>query len=84
MEYVLGEFIGDLIAGALLSIFSRRTTARHRVLHAVRLSRRRNLTTDQRAFAVRWLSAGTRHAGLMRLERHRPRIIAGLNRVQSA
>jgi hypothetical protein len=85
MEYLVAELIGDLLTGLFLGrSFDRRTSARHHVLHAARLARRQRLTSDQHAYAVRWLSAGVRHLELFRLGRHRRLITAALVRVQPA
>ncbi len=83
MEYLFGELIGDLLAGLFLGrSFDRRTTVRDKVLHALRLSRRRNLTVSQDAFAVHWLTIGARHVSLLRLVRHQRRIVASLSRLR--
>jgi hypothetical protein len=82
MEYLLGELVGDLLAGLFFSRKSRRTTARHKVLHALRLSRRRHLTQESQDYAQRWLAIGSRHIDLFRLHRHQGRIQAALKRIQ--
>jgi hypothetical protein len=84
VEYLFGELIGNLLAGLFMGRpFVRRTTARDKVLHAVRLSRRRNLTGEQHAFAARWLTIGSRHIDWFRLGRHQRRISAGLGRLRN-
>jgi hypothetical protein len=84
LEYFFGELVGDLLAGLFFTrSLDRRTTARHHVLHAVRLSRRRRrLTGEQHAYAQHWLAAGSRHIDLFRLGRHRRRVLAALKRIQ--
>lgn len=85
MEYLFGELIGDLLGGLFLSrSLDRRTTARHNVLHALRLSRRRRLTADQHTYAQRWLDIGARHINLFRLRRHQGRIRVALSRIQAS
>lgn len=83
MEYFFGELIGDLFAGLFLSrAYDRRTTARHHVLHALRLSRRRRLSDAQHTYVRSWLARGGRHIELFRLNRHEGRIQAALSRIQ--
>jgi hypothetical protein len=81
VEYLLGELVGDLLAGLFFSRKSRRTTARHHVLHALRLSRRR-VSQESQDYAQRWLAIGSRHIDLFRLHRHQGRIQAALKRIQ--
>ncbi|HEX9229913.1 MAG TPA: hypothetical protein VF885_25220 [Arthrobacter sp.] len=85
MEYFFGELLGNLLGGLFLSrSLDRRTTARHNVLHALRLSRHRRLTADQHTYARRWLIIGARHINLFRLRRHQGRIEAALSRIQTS